>query len=552
MRPPSPSERGAPLEANSRAGSTGAVDGGRGGRSSRGQLVDGAAVLLVLAGCAARLNHLASNRSLWLDESMLGMNILYLPWRRLVGPLDYRQAAPVGFLLLERLVVTLLGPSEWTLRLVPFLAGCAALPLTWALAKRLVRPGPALVALGIVAMSIPAIYFAAEVKQYSGDLLACVGLLLLAARYREEPDDHGRFRALLAAGMLAPWFSHPATFVLAATGLVLALEAVKRRRIESVFPLALLAAGWSASFGILWVISLSRDPARDSLIGYWAGLGCFPPTSLWAQPGWILSTASRIARDTVGLPIPALAVVLAAAGLSSLLAGPRRVWGALFVLLFSIAFGASALRLMPLCDRLALYLVPVVALLLAAAVDQVSASTWYADRRSRRVFQAAAIAVLAVTAIRYPWRRVVEPPARDHLRPVLEALARRTAPGDVVLVHYRAWAATSLYSRLLDLPDLHARRFGNWPASDKAPRSRRGPVGLVAELPANGRTWFVSVQASRREGEDNRAILDAFRRRGRQLDSIESSGAGAWLFDLLPPAGPGSPRAPASRANTGE
>jgi len=65
-------------------------------------------------------------------------------------------------------------------------------------------------------------------------------------------------------------------------------------------------------------------------------------------------------------------------------------------------------------------------------------------------------------------------------------------------------------------------------------------------------TWFVSVHASRGEGEDNRAILDAFRRRGRQLDSIESSGAGAWLFDLVPPAGPGSPKAPASRANTGE
>ncbi|MBU6281938.1 glycosyltransferase family 39 protein, partial [bacterium] len=155
---------------------------GGGGRS--GRVFEFLALLLVLAGVAARLRHLSTNRSLWLDESMLAWNILFVPARRLFGPLDHSQVAPVGFLFLERAVAAVLGAREWQLRLLPFVAGCAALPVTWALAKRVVGPAAALVALAIVSACPGAIYYAAEVKPYSVDLFACAGILLLAARHR--------------------------------------------------------------------------------------------------------------------------------------------------------------------------------------------------------------------------------------------------------------------------------------------------------------------------------------------------------------------------------
>ena len=49
----------------------------------------------------------------------------------LLRPLDDDQGAPVGFLVLERLVVRLLGPTELALRLVPFLASIATLVLVY-------------------------------------------------------------------------------------------------------------------------------------------------------------------------------------------------------------------------------------------------------------------------------------------------------------------------------------------------------------------------------------------------------------------------------------
>ena len=187
-----------------------------------------AAWAIVVAGVVARTLHLATNRSLWADEASLALNILFRRWGALVGDLDHAQVAPVGSLVLEKAATSLFGPREWVLRLVPFLLGCAAMPVTWALARRIVGPVAALVALGIVAASPQAIYFSAELKQYSGDLFVCVGLLLATERHREAPGDPGRFLALLAAGAVAPWFSHPSVFVLAAIGLGLALAVAAR------------------------------------------------------------------------------------------------------------------------------------------------------------------------------------------------------------------------------------------------------------------------------------------------------------------------------------
>ncbi|MCX7754677.1 MAG: hypothetical protein N2117_05455, partial [Anaerolineales bacterium] len=93
-------------------------------RRSRFLLV--AAWGLIGLGLVLRLRQYLINRSLWLDEAMLALNILHKDVWGLLGRLDYEQGAPVGFLLLEKLVVTLLGDGERALRLLPFLAGCAS------------------------------------------------------------------------------------------------------------------------------------------------------------------------------------------------------------------------------------------------------------------------------------------------------------------------------------------------------------------------------------------------------------------------------------------
>ena len=90
-------------------------------------------VALGVLGAALRLWQYATGASLWADEANMALNIVDRPLGRLLGPLDYRQMAPPGWLLLQKAAVTLLGDGEHALRLIPLLgslADAAALPGT--------------------------------------------------------------------------------------------------------------------------------------------------------------------------------------------------------------------------------------------------------------------------------------------------------------------------------------------------------------------------------------------------------------------------------------
>ena len=93
-----------------------------------------------LAGTWLRLVQFFAARSLWLDESMLALNVASRSFRDLLRPLDYNQVAPPLFLWLGRLSIDLAGTNEMALRAWPMLAGLSV-PLLL-VARRLSAPGP--------------------------------------------------------------------------------------------------------------------------------------------------------------------------------------------------------------------------------------------------------------------------------------------------------------------------------------------------------------------------------------------------------------------------
>ena len=64
---------------------------------------------LLVLGVTLRVRQYLFDRSLWLDECLLALNIIRRSPSALLQPLDFHQQAPVGFLLLERLSVSLFG-----------------------------------------------------------------------------------------------------------------------------------------------------------------------------------------------------------------------------------------------------------------------------------------------------------------------------------------------------------------------------------------------------------------------------------------------------------
>ena len=140
------------------------------------------AILLILAGATFRLRAYLAADSLSHDEVCVVLNLMHRGYAGLEKPLDYQQAAPLGFLWLEKSIGTFLGYSELSMRLFPLLAGVALLPIIYFLLADMLGPLPALFGLLLAATEPWLIKWSVDVKPYSSDALLSVSMLWLMWR----------------------------------------------------------------------------------------------------------------------------------------------------------------------------------------------------------------------------------------------------------------------------------------------------------------------------------------------------------------------------------
>src|SRR5206468_2823825 len=65
--------------------------------------------VLVALGIALRLAYYLSNRALSSDEAALALNLMHRPYAGVFGHLDVNQAAPPGFLLVQKIAIEAFG-----------------------------------------------------------------------------------------------------------------------------------------------------------------------------------------------------------------------------------------------------------------------------------------------------------------------------------------------------------------------------------------------------------------------------------------------------------
>ena len=92
---------------------------------------------------------------------------------------------PVGFLVVERLAIRTLGNNEYALRLFPLLSGILSRFLFHKIARQLLKRRAALIALALLAILEPLIYYASEVKQYSTDVAVTLLVYFVAIKFYE-------------------------------------------------------------------------------------------------------------------------------------------------------------------------------------------------------------------------------------------------------------------------------------------------------------------------------------------------------------------------------
>lgn len=480
--------------------------------------------VLVGFGTAVRVVQYLYKRALWLDEASLALNIVQRDFAGLLQPLDGLQTAPVGFLLLERLMVTLFGPSEYALRLVPLLGGIGALLLFVPVARAVLSRELVPLALFLFAIGDRLIYYANEVKQYSTDVAAGLLITWLGLRYLQR----GEVKTLLAlagAGAALVWLAHPALFVLGGVGLVLGLRAFAERRWRLLAGLALIGALWLASFAGSYTASLRLLGDAGQMQSAWQDNyvptdGGFLPLEIGL---WVAQAAMAVPQNPIGYPesVAGIALFFALAG-SVALWGERRAQAAMLLAPLGLTLLAAVMQRYPFWGRLLLFLTPALLLLIARGVQLLS--------RQGRLGAQLATLLLVMMCMRSTLEagyKLLLPEGNQELPAAMGQLYAQAQPDDLVFVLRDTLPAFDYYTLLDRMPP------GTIVRNAAAPFAMPAHIAELDAFAGRPRVWVLVSHSSVRRGvSEAELILYELDKRALRRDAFYAEGAALFLYDF--------------------
>lgn len=484
--------------------------------------------IIIALGTLLRLRRFLENRGLMHDDAQLASNIFSKSFAQLLKPLDIGdQAAPAGFLLFQKCSIVLFGHSEWAIRLVPFLASVAVLPLFFLAIRKVARPAIATLATAWLALAEPLVRYAAEGKQYSTDVLWTTIVLALAL----AADDLPALAILTAVGAILLWFSHPLLFVLGGIGITLFIQHLHRRKNALVLADILMGAVWLASFVLNYLLISRYYADSDYLKNYWQQLNAFAPLPTSTQNIlWYPRTFAALFDYPLGLLPSArsrvmLAVIVFVAAMIFLRGclilarlKPRLLGFVALPILLAIA--ASGLHKYPFAERLTLFTAPLLILPLAFTLGEKQISSLL------RVFLGA---ILFIFPIYIQAKYLIHPEVRYDVKPAIQYIKSNWHSGDCLYLHWGSNVVGNYYLHrppALNIPaeNLHDGIYD----PNLSDRSERYGEDLN-QLIGRARVWVVFSMDPSADRPIIESILD---RRGKLLDHQVFNGSTADLYDL--------------------
>ena len=380
--------------------------------------------MLVGLGIALRLVQYLSNLSYFHDEICLLWNIRDKTIGQYAGPLDRNQAAPPLFMILERALLHLFGEREMVMRIPALAASCLTIVLFSKLSRRILSPWGAVAALWLVICSGELLSHGALLKPYALDAMFAVALSLGAIACQHDRRGARRWWLFCASAAVAVWISYPVILIFAGLSLALLPDVAGRPRggwivyaagnllvglsfltlmklVEGSQHTRYMTEAWDKSF-----LHLSR-PRQTPL---WLYNALFNLTNRSWKPGGVIA-----------LPLSLIGIVALALGKHRMLA---IVIGPMMMNLITAAAGKYPFD----SERLTLYLLPAVCILIsagAAAICHLPGPRW------RFVGLIPGVAILAFASLAAA-RNALHPPALTYYRPAISYVRARAQSGDVV------------------------------------------------------------------------------------------------------------------------
>ncbi len=510
--------------------------------------------LIIALGIILRLDQYLFNRSLWLDEAFIAVNFIDKTlWELLQPPLDYSHSIiiPPGFLIMAKLSITLFGNSDFILRLFPFICGVTSLLLFYYMAKAYISNAAVPLALFLFAISNSLIFYSSEFKQYSSDVTITIALFLLVTYIQTHRLTIKRLLLLAILGALAVWFSHPAAFILATIGSYFMLWNGLNRKWQQMIIFAIVSFIWLLSFLVMYFFTmgggLETSPIGDYLLHLWKSWNTFMP-SPFSMEGiqWLYDKYIKMFEYPASLGIFALAAGLFFVGCITLLAHRK---GALFLLTvpFVVVLATSYFEKYPFADRMILFLVPAMYLIIAEAVIQIQVKLL-----SYKSVTVAVQIILFAAVVNYP---IYSLQLRQETKPVFEYLQKNVQTTDTLYLYqwvepaFRYYASNYNFnyndchivthqqkSDLTREIDYFRSKQGFKPVSVNETQCILGISGNfyqvqpeLEKLQNRGRVWFVFSHINEHERSLFLNYLDT---KGVRIDDNWQPGASVHLYQL--------------------
>lgn len=473
--------------------------------------------LIMGIGFLLRVVQYVDNRSLWFDEVVVVHKISHNSMGDLVNGYSPEKslAYPVGFLAVEKLLISLFGDHEMIVRFFPFLCGVGAIVLFYFLSIQLLEKKTRLLAVALFAFSWPLIYFSVETKPYSSDVFFTLLLYVVSVHktFSGSGLDKKSLVAFLLIGSLSILFSSPAVFVFISMGLVLMVKFLREKK----EPLRDMLIAGGIFLGIFlfvyYKLVLASFIHDESCQKFWQ-IGFFPDLRLvgsYLSSLW--KTFFNLCNYSVRFYFVWLAGVFYLLGTWSLYQRNQIAYFMLFSPVL-VTFIATTGQLYPFHSRLVLFLVPsciiVISEGLACFSDMVA--------KINRGVGALLLAALFVNPVSYGSKTLTQPILVEEIRPAIKYIQDNFEKGDMIYVYSKDRHAFEYYKKQLHFVDGHylIGPSGNLDFSD------------LDTLDSYQRVWFLFSHISE---ADKKSLLSGLNRRKNIVDHFRSYGASVYLVE---------------------
>ncbi|HSB03301.1 MAG TPA: hypothetical protein VLE49_21810, partial [Anaerolineales bacterium] len=418
------------------------------------------------------------------DELALARNLFTrTPIDLLTSPLGGEQASPFGFVLIVKALMMVFGESEYILRLVAFAAGCISLLLMQNLLSKTNGRYGNLFALAAFAFSSYLIYYSAELKQYSSDVLLCLMLFPIFYQHLSKEASAKDFVKLAVLGILALCFSYPATFVLAGIGIALFLHYWRDR--QKLLWITLTGMAWGGIFLGLYFLLLRYQTQDAYLITFWDNLLSFMPMPPWRDIAWFPKALSGLFFVVAGLSSSLILVIpIYLLGLWGFWKEKKWQWVLALTIPIGLNIVVSGFQKYPFHGRLILYLLPLVFVVLGKGID------WLISLIQNRIAANIAFAALIVLLLRPAIATTnsylfTHSYLQEDLKPVFSFVENNKQDGDIVYLYHSVEPRYAYYAPSYDLEDLP------YIAGQNNTRNAKKYQVELSALPRERRIWFI-------------------------------------------------------------